>query len=82
MGGYPSNGPRFHDYIYDEIDALEAWLTGIATKLNQFLYKSLEKVYDYLTSDEAVAEALTVNEIPFTADGRSAIALENLIKNQ
>ena len=80
MGGYPARGPRFHDYIYAEIDALEEWLKGIAIELNKFLYKSLEAEYDHLTSDEAVAEALTANEIPFTADGRSAIALENLVK--
>ena len=82
MGGYPARGPRFHDYIYGEIDALEEWLKNIATELNKFLYKSLEREYDHLTSDEVVAEALTANEIPFTADGRSAIALENLTKNQ
>ena len=82
MGGYPARGPRFHDYIYGEIDALEEWLKNIATELNKFLYKSLEREYDHLTSDEVVAEALTANEIPFTSDGRSAIALENLTKNQ
>ncbi|MDP9079932.1 MAG: hypothetical protein M3O71_21100 [Bacteroidota bacterium] len=80
LGGYPANGPRFHDYTYGEIDALEEWLYSVATQLNKFLYKSLETEYDHLTSDEAVAEALTANGIPFTADGRSAIALENLIK--
>jgi hypothetical protein len=82
MGGYPARGPRFHDYIYGEIEALEEWLKLIATELNQFLYKSLERKYDYLTSDKVVAEALTANEIPFTADGRPAIALEKLTKNQ
>ena len=82
MGGYPARGPRFHDYIYGEIDALEASLKCVADELNKFLYKSLEREYDHLTSDGVVAEALTANEIPFTADGRSAIALENLTKNQ
>jgi hypothetical protein len=81
LGGYPSNGPRFHDYIYGEIDALEAWLNAIATELNVFLYKSLERLYDHLTSDDAVSDALMANEITFTIDGQSAIALENLIKN-
>ena len=80
MGGYPSNGPRFHDYIYSEIDALEQWLKIIADELNKFLYQSLEQEYEQLTCDTAVAESLMANEIPFTADGRSAIVLENLIK--
>jgi len=81
MGGYPARGPRFHDYIYGEIDALEEWLKTVATELNGFLYQSLEKEYDHLTSDQAVSEALIANEITFTIDGQSAIALEKLIKN-
>jgi hypothetical protein len=80
MGGYPSNGPRFHNYIYSEIDLLEEWLKQVAMIFNRFLYKSLENEYEYRTSDEAVSEALASNEIPFTADGRSALALEKLMK--
>jgi len=80
MGDYPSNGPRSHDFIYIEIDKLEKWLQVVANKLNELLYKALEKEYDSLTSDEAVAEALRANGLLFTADGRSASAIEKLIK--
>lgn len=33
------------------------------------LYKSLEKEYEYLNSDEAVDESLIVNEYEFDEDG-------------
>ena len=36
-----------------------------------WIYSSLEKEYDYLTSDEAVAESLRANEVEFTEDGQS-----------
>ena len=32
----------------------------------KWIYRELEKEYEYLTSDEAVAEALIVNEVEFT----------------
>lgn len=36
-----------------------------------WIYSRLEKEYDYLTSDEAVAESLRANEVEFTEDGQS-----------
>ena len=36
-----------------------------------WVYSSLEKEYDYLTSDEAVAESLRANEVEFTEDGET-----------
>ncbi|WP_143822987.1 hypothetical protein [Mucilaginibacter sp. MD40] len=38
----------------------------------------LDKVYDELTSDEAIAESLTANEYWFTADGSTANRLDKL----
>ncbi len=34
-----------------------------------WLYRQLEREYDYLTSDEAVDEAITANAYTFTAGG-------------
>ncbi|PIO99493.1 antitoxin of toxin-antitoxin stability system [Pleomorphomonas carboxyditropha] len=38
--------------------------------LARWLYRQLEREYDYLTSDEAVDEAITANEYTFTEAGR------------
>ncbi|RJE87173.1 antitoxin of toxin-antitoxin stability system [Paracoccus onubensis] len=38
--------------------------------LARWLYRKLEREYEYLTSDEAVDETITANEYTFTADGR------------
>jgi hypothetical protein len=38
--------------------------------LSQEIYKSLESEYDYLTSDEIIAESLIINEYEFTEDGK------------
>ena len=35
----------------------------------EWIYRSLEKSYDYLTSDESISETLEANEYEFTADG-------------
>ena len=36
-----------------------------------WIYSHLEKEYDYLTSDESVAESLRANEVEFTEDGQT-----------
>ena len=38
--------------------------------LARWLYRQLEREYDYLTSDEAVDEAIVANEYSFTVDGK------------
>ena len=38
--------------------------------LARWLYRQLEREYEHLTSDETVDEALAVNALTFTADGR------------
>lgn len=36
-----------------------------------WIYSNLEKEYEYLTSDEAIAESLRANEVEFTEDGQT-----------
>lgn len=57
--------------IYDcpNADDEEA-LTETLRDLARWLYKQLESEYDYLSSDEAVDEAIIANEYYFDADGR------------
>ena len=46
-----------------EYDRLQKEVTGIIRDYCRQLYKSLEDEYDYLTSDEAVWEAIVANEL-------------------
>jgi hypothetical protein len=79
LGVYPvSEAVKNHDMIYGELDELEKWLDGIAQILNRFLYKQLEKEYEYQTGAEAVAETIEANDYLFTADGASANRLDAL----
>jgi hypothetical protein len=81
LGVYVINeNGKNHDLIFDELDNLEEWLRGIAEILNRYLYKSLEKQYEFLTSDTAIKESILTQEYLFTADGRSANYLLNLKK--
>ena len=52
---------------YDDKESLEQLMRDFA----DWIYSSLEKEYDYLTSDEAIAESLRANEIEFTEDGQT-----------
>lgn len=45
-----------------------AALLEVARKIARELYRDLERDYDYLTSDEAIAESIVANEIEFDAD--------------
>ena len=44
-------------------------------RMMKMLYRKLEAEYDYLNSDEAVAESITCNEYDFTADGKRCVCL-------
>jgi len=59
------------DYIRieEELTKLDKWAKKILERLNDYLYKSLEETYYYLTSDKAVQEAIEANEYHFTANG-------------
>lgn len=71
---------KTHDNIFEELDKLEEWLRSVAEILNRYLYQSLEKQYEYLTSESAIKESILNNEYLFTADGRSANHLVELNK--
>ena len=48
----------------------EAIVIEALRDLARWLYRQLEREYDYLTPDEAVDEAITANEYTFTEAGR------------
>jgi hypothetical protein len=79
LGVYPVSGTmKNHDIIYGELDELEKWLDSIVQVLNRYLYRSLEKEFEYQTSDPAIIEGIEANEYLFTADGVSANCLNQL----
>jgi len=83
LGIYPAFHPvKNYDLIYAELDNLEKWLDVVAQILNRFLFKQLQDNYEYLTSDEAVIEAIEANGYWFTADGRKASRLQELAMNE
>lgn len=47
-------------------------LTEALRDFNRWIYKALEKEYEYLTSDEAVEESIRTNAYEFTKDGYRA----------
>ena len=75
-------GRRSHDHVFDELDKLQDWLALVAVKLNAYLYSALEKQYEYLTSENGLAESIIANDYLFTADGRSANHLTQLTQRK
>ena len=51
-------------------DGAEDAVTGALRDLARWLHRRLRDEYEYVTSDEAVDEALAANDYAFTADGR------------
>ncbi len=51
-------------------DGAEDAVTGALRDLARWLYRQLRAEFEYMTSDEAVDEALAANAFSFTADGR------------
>jgi hypothetical protein len=60
------DSPTWQDMTADAEDVITEALRDLA----RWLYRQLEREYDYLTSDEAVDEAITANEYTFTEAGR------------
>ena len=56
--------------IIDELDKIEQQLEEDYEDLCSDLYRSLEKEYEYLMSDEVITEELTANDYDFTEDGK------------
>jgi len=82
LGVYVINENRQHDNVFAQLDKLEEWLHNIAEVLNRYLYNTLEKQYEFLSSENAIKESILNNEYLFTADGRSANHLEQLTKRK
>ncbi|WP_159471188.1 hypothetical protein [Dyadobacter sp. 3J3] len=60
---------------------LESWFQKTAEELNDYLYKNPQKEYEYVTSEQSVAETIMANEYLFTADGQPAFHLEPLAES-
>lgn len=67
------NGCGWGDDECDKINIayndLEKYLTSLKNDLCHIIYSSLEAEYEYQTSDEYIAELLTINDYYFLADG-------------
>lgn len=50
-------------------EAIENYLTSLKDDICYIIYNSLEREYDYQTSDEYIAELLTINDYNFLIDG-------------
>ena len=61
---YHQNDVEIPSHVTDEIESL-------LRDLADWYYSALEKEYDYLTSDEAIAESLESNEVEFDEFGNS-----------
>ena len=51
-------------------DDAEAGITEALRDLARWLYRQLQAEHDHLTSDEAIEEAISINEYTFTENGR------------
>lgn len=60
--------------LFVEVDKLEGWLENTVNRLSNYLYRSLEREYEYLTSDDAVEETIISNDYDFLQDGRQFIS--------
>lgn len=57
---------------YRDIGSAEEDIRDLMRSFADWIYRQLEKEYEYQTSDEAVDEAITANEYEFTEDGEPA----------
>jgi hypothetical protein len=60
------DSPTYQDMTTDAEDAVMSALRDLA----RWLYRQLEREYEYLSSDEMVDEAILANDYTFTDDGR------------
>lgn len=72
------NTDKTFSNIDNAISNLESWFENTAKKLNDYLYQSLQAEYEYVTSEQSVAETIVANEYLFTIDGEPAFHLEPL----
>lgn len=55
--------------VYKAFEAVENYLTSLKDDICYIIYNNLEREYEYQTSDEYIAELLTINDYYFLADG-------------
>lgn len=60
------DSPTYQDMSADAEDVITEALRDLA----RWLYRQLEREYEYLTSDEAVDESIVANDYTFTGSGR------------
>lgn len=72
------NKCKNYNCIEDEVSRLEKAITEVCEELNHFLFTTLKKEYEYLSSDAAVKDTIEANEYSFTADGHPASCIERL----
>ena len=60
---------NFYKWLESFGDDFEAFITDKYEDICQDLYRTLEKEYEYFTSDEQIIEALRCNDYDFTEDG-------------
>jgi len=58
------------DYPADDISAGQEGIAEVLRDLMRWIYRTLEKEYEYQTSEENVSELLRINEYEFTAAGK------------
>lgn len=62
--------PNCYDVMTDELAEMFAeWLEEQYRDVCHDMYRTLEKNYDYLTSEKAIVETIEANEYEFTEDG-------------
>ena len=55
--------------VHKAFEDIENYLTNLKDDLCYIIYNSLEREYEYQTSDEYIAELLTINDYYFLEDG-------------
>ncbi|WDF55796.1 hypothetical protein [Mucilaginibacter sp. KACC 22063] len=74
--------PKDENGEFEQTDGLDNSLDEVENQYLKALCRQylhiLDLEYDYLTSDEAIADVLTANDYWFTADGKIATHLEKL----
>jgi hypothetical protein len=76
FGRYSHEGCTQFSFCESPIsEAWEADFIGTARNLMQWIYRQLEKDYEWNNADEQVAEAIECNEYQFTEDGKRSVIL-------
>ncbi len=69
------SGHYYHKYctafdVEGMTDEQEKEFIELSRDLMEYLYRALEREYEYQNSDEAIADTIAANEYEFTADGK------------